>query len=284
MLVTAMNSQEKIKLLQEIALESKNELSSALIFATETLRDSANVDDLEKDYTSNDKQAMYNEYDFKSYDNKIYTLLFFYLLLTSLRVTNKEKAKYNFNPSKYILEENIKNYSKNIATQITNESKKALFNAIDKIAAAQDTPSNSIKTLNNCVGLNNPQVTALNNYKNRMYKNGLKPNRINDYIDKYSKKKLMERTDNIADEELSKSARMAQVDAIRQATNQGIIDKSKYHFKWILNRDERLCTNCASMFGATREINEPWSTPVGLVDIPNLHNRCRCDEELVEKK
>lgn len=102
---------------------------------------------------------------------------------------------------------------------------------------------------------------------------------IDRLVTRYAERQLKYRAEVIARTETIRAANAGQIEAWRQAQQQGLLS-STARMKWIYTKDERTCTICpqiAEMNPGGVPIGGAFQSPVGLVRLPpDPHPSCRC--------
>jgi hypothetical protein len=114
-------------------------------------------------------------------------------------------------------------------------------------------------------------------------KEPLKQQQIDAMVQRYVERSLRNRAENIARTETIRAAHAGLRESWRQAQEQGFL-KSGTRQKWILATDERRCDICPQVVQMNPDgvlLGSKFRSPVGLVDGPPLHPRCRCSMGLV---
>lgn len=107
---------------------------------------------------------------------------------------------------------------------------------------------------------------------------------INAMVDRYVSRQLKYRAEMIARTETIRAANAGQIEAWRQAQQQGYL-AATVRQQWIYTKDERTCDICpqiADMNPGGVAIGGMFQSPVGLVKMPpDPHPQCRCALGLV---
>jgi hypothetical protein len=75
------------------------------------------------------------------------------------------------------------------------------------------------------------------------------------------------------------AANDASLAAWRQAAADGLVDPAQVRRHWVVADDERLCEVCEPIPNLNPGgvgLDEPFRTPIGALDGPTAHPRCRC--------
>jgi hypothetical protein len=170
----------------------------------------------------------------------------------------------------------IKARTAELVTEVSNETVLALREAVRSAAEAGYGADKTAEHLKSLIGLTTRQAGAVTNYRDRLISSGKKYERAQTMADKYSKRLLQYRAENIARTELMRASNQGFNEMLQQGADQGILPPSTYEIYWILTPDDRLCDKCKEMAGVTTTLGQPFSTAAGNIDTPPLHPSCRC--------
>jgi hypothetical protein len=115
----------------------------------------------------------------------------------------------------------------------------------------------------------------------RLMAEGGRPTRaqIERLVQRYTERQLRYRAEMIARTETIRAANAGQIEAWRQAQQQGWLSNT-VRMQWIVTRDERTCKICPQIPGLNPggvPIGGAFQSPVGLVrQPPDPHPQCRC--------
>jgi hypothetical protein len=108
----------------------------------------------------------------------------------------------------------------------------------------------------------------------------LKPEQIDKMVEAYAKKYRAYRARNIARTEAMRTCNAGVQEGWRQGIAGGHVVESLIRRKWILTKDERLCSVCSPIPGMNPKLGvpfgSPFKTPKGPVFLPGVHPSCRC--------
>lgn len=125
------------------------------------------------------------------------------------------------------------------------------------------------------IGLHSRQAMAALNYRGQLAAAGLSPAAITRAMAKYTRRKLAERTLNIARTETMTALNYGRNAVFNTAIRRGALPPGAQK-EWIITPDERLCRLCAPMAGVTVGVRAKFQTARGAVPAPPLHPSCRC--------
>lgn len=133
----------------------------------------------------------------------------------------------------------------------------------------------SASRLKDFIGMTKPQLAAAKVYENGLIAGGTKPALLKRLMDRYKKKKLLQRSRTIARTESMDVLNRGIGKAWNQADKEGQMSPGMLKV-WILSPDELLCPLCVDMQGRTVPFNRDFS-PTN----PPRHPNCRCTYGLV---
>lgn len=137
----------------------------------------------------------------------------------------------------------------------------------------------------NALALTPEQVIVSNVYFKDLTKKGLDANTINQRMAKFNAHQLQDRAETIAHHMCLTATHQGQLQSIREAVAQGMLDPSRTDRVWSSAGDERRCEICEYMEGKSTPADEPWTLKDGTkVWIPQeAHIQCRCSWSLVTR-
>lgn len=108
---------------------------------------------------------------------------------------------------------------------------------------------------------------------------------VDQMVERYASRMLDFRANTIARTETINAARIGTQNAWVQASENGLLERSKIRQGWMVTPDDRLCIYCAAVPDLNPDgvpIGSQFKTPLGPVDGPTLHPNCRCIVYLLE--
>lgn len=173
-------------------------------------------------------------------------------------------------------------YAAQLVQGLTNETRKAMAQAISEFIRLQVPPEEGARMLRQMLGLTPQYARAVVNFQNGLRQKGYDPAYIQDKADEYSTRLLNHRARVVARTETLRALQEGQRQSFGQAVEQGVLIKDRTRRQWVTAADERVCSICAPMDGELTTLDEPWSTSEGPVQIPTeSHIQCRCAAVLV---
>lgn len=128
------------------------------------------------------------------------------------------------------------------------------------------------------IGLNAPQMRALNNMRGRLANEGRSESYIQLKAQEYISKALIYRARMIAATESIDAACQGQLEFWMQAMDEDLLPKGVLKVWWT-TPDDKVCPSCSKMHGQRRSLDANFSDPMGVFDggkRPTLHPKCRC--------
>ena len=177
-------------------------------------------------------------------------------------------------------------HSATAVTRINELTRLGIRQAVVSTLSADMSRAEQVRHIKGMIGLTPRYVTAVNNYRAELVKQGLSKARIAELVKAKREKYLWLRATMIADTELMMAANMGQYLLWEQAAYQGLLLASEWLRIWIVTPDDRLCQDCLAMEGQTVELlkmnfqGEVNNQPVSVL-VPPLHTKCRCTTGLI---
>lgn len=108
----------------------------------------------------------------------------------------------------------------------------------------------------------------------------LAPEQIDKMVEAYERKYLAYRARTIARTEAARTTNFGVQDAWRQAIEEQKVDEKLIRRRFIVSKDERLCSVCGPIPSLNPKqgvkVAQPFNTPKGPVFLPPIHPNCRC--------
>lgn len=179
-------------------------------------------------------------------------------------------------------EEWARRYAARLVEGLTNETKRAMADAIAEFIRLQIPPEEGARMLRQMLGLTQQYARAVVNYQNDLRVRGIDPALIQRKADEYSRRLLNHRARMVARTETMRALQEGQRQGYTQAVEQGVLLPNRTRRQWVTANDERVCEVCGPMDGALTTLEQPWDTPAGPLDKPtDSHPQCRCSQILV---
>lgn len=173
-------------------------------------------------------------------------------------------------------------YAAQLVQGLTNETRRAMAQAIAELIRLQVPPAEGARMLRQMLGLTKPAARAVINFQNDLRQQGYESAYIQSKSEEYANRLLNHRARVIARTETLRAAQEGQRQSFQQAVEQGVLVKDRTRRQWVTATDERVCPICAPMDGVTTTLDEPWATAIGPVQTPtDTHPQCRCAVVLV---
>jgi len=178
----------------------------------------------------------------------------------------------------------LEQFGAGMVTNVTDETIEALRRLLVAGYDQGYTPQEIARQMRDSLGLTTAQVEQRKRLYEQWLAEGMSVEDANAKLERWVKKKIKERAEIIATNELKYAGNRGQEMLWEAAQQGGLLPKENVKRKWILTNDEHLCRLCGAMVGerALTNIGEPWETDKGAVYTPqDIHVRCRCAERLV---
>lgn len=175
--------------------------------------------------------------------------------------------------------EELRKFGAAMVKDVSEATKAAIRQALVDAYAEGETAQEVARKIRNWIGLTERDWKLAEKRVARWRELGYSEAKIEDMIEKWVEKKIAERAETIALNELVYAANRGQEMAWNAAVRAGFLDPNNVEREWIAAGDERMCEICEQGDGMRAPLNEPF--PNGF-DRPNdSHIRCRCTEGLV---
>jgi hypothetical protein len=161
-------------------------------------------------------------------------------------------------------------------------AKETIRTFLAKALSGETTPSGAAKDIKDLIGLDPNRVRRADKFWQKLVEQDVPDRDIQRRVGRYMDSLLRERAEVIARNEIHKAAGAGQQVAWDSAAQTGLIDKAEYSKVWIVTWDEVLCDLCEPMDGQVVGMDEPFDTPNGPQDFPDMHVQCRCTATLVK--
>ncbi len=179
------------------------------------------------------------------------------------------------------------NYSSTQVTGITDVTKQAIQDLVEKGFREGIHPNQLAKQIRPLIGLTTGQAQAVESYRQKLIdEDAVAPARIEKAVAKYRNKLHNERARTIARTETITSSAMGQQLLWEQMVADGELDETVIQRVWITAMDERKCPVCGALNGRTVGLRDNFShttdgssggagkTYTALT--PAIHPNCRC--------
>lgn len=191
----------------------------------------------------------------------------------------------------------------NMVTNVTAETKQAIRDIVVRGFREGIAPRVQAREIMGLVGLTRRDAGAADRYLAGLLADGMDPTRAESLFDRYTRRLLRRRAENIARTEMRNAATQGRRLGWQQAADAGYLDPASTRIIWMVTPDDRLCARCAPMAGQTVGFYDAFTsrveatgdlsgnpggiTPFGgstralaehvTVNGPPLHPSCRCD-------
>lgn len=159
-----------------------------------------------------------------------------------------------------------------LVVEIKEQQLAALRAALVKYGVGEAvTPFELAKQIRLLVGLTERDALAVGRFQTRLIEQGLSPDAIVKKVDKYADFLLNARAERIARTELANAYNQGQMEALRQAKEDGYLDGA-VRKTWIAG-GPRVCEFCAELDGEEVGLDDNFSADI---QGPTLHPNCAC--------
>lgn len=199
----------------------------------------------------------------------------------------------------------LRDYGLRLVSQVTEDTRAGVREVLARQLGEGVNPRGVATEVGRLVGLTANQVKTVRNYRRALEdlkgealvrafrdkrfdrtvaraiqeKAGLPAKVIDRLVERYRERMIRDRGETIARTESIRAANLANWAAMRQAIEQGKIEAGAVTRRWVVARDERTCPTCKAVPGLNAEgvgMMEAFRTPIGPVQHPPLHPKCRC--------
>jgi hypothetical protein len=199
------------------------------------------------------------------------------------------KPKIRFDTTNPRLIKVIDNNVGNLITLIEDSTRNNIRRVIKKTFDEGLPPKKSAKLIIDEIGLTQNQARALENYQAAQEAAGIKGKKLAQRIERFRKRKLKERSLNIARTETIRAVNEGQKEMWLQAKDEGFLDPAITRKKWVVTPDDDLCPICIGIraLGEVIPIEQDFIVPATKftsktkVNTPPAHPLCRCAMELI---
>lgn len=200
----------------------------------------------------------------------------------------------------------LQRYDFDLIKQIGNDTREAIRGVVQHAFQYGGHPREQARQIREMIGLTDDQAKAVQRFRTELEEGdraalrrglrdrrfdptlnralgsvgeGLDADQIDVMVTRYSEKMLAARAENIARTETINAAQAGQQMAWEQAADKGLLSRTKLRQGWLVTPDDRLCIYCAVIPEMNPEgvpLGGYFQTPLGPVQRPTLHPKCRC--------
>lgn len=201
----------------------------------------------------------------------------------------KSDWRVQYSPSSQAAVDWAKQYTANLVSQVTDETRAAIRGAVVAGIAAGKTNAGRrgkliggiAKDIHPLIGLTSQQSSALGTYRTQLEDQALPQPQIDRLVLKKSGELLRARAELIAKTEGIKAMNQGQYFTWQQAVADKTLNPSYSRRIWVTYGDEKVCPVCQGLSHQIVKMDEPF---VDLNDAPLMtppgHPRCRCRQSL----
>jgi hypothetical protein len=166
-----------------------------------------------------------------------------------------------------------------LVVEVTREQKQALREVILSGYNAGHRPEVVAREVRKVVGLTSREIAAMHNRRDTLLASGVSPDQAARASGKYGQQLLTARAKRIARTELKEAESAGQLDAWREARNEGLISQRVMR-TWVASGEA--CEICQDLDGQVIELDGAYESEEE-VDHPPAHPNCECTETLIEE-
>lgn len=201
----------------------------------------------------------------------------------------------------------VRNYGFNMIRQVTEDTRDGIRAIVSNALEFGGHPTEQARQIRSLIGLTEDQADAVSNFRrlletrdrsalnralrDRRFDSTLRrvisdpeaaaftDEQITRMTERYASRMLDFRATTIARTETINAARLGTQGAWVQATENGLLQRSKVRQGWMVTPDDKLCIYCAEVPLLNPDgvpLGEQFKTALGPVDGPTLHPLCRC--------
>lgn len=195
----------------------------------------------------------------------------------------KSSWKVQYSPSSQAAVDWAKQYTANLVSQVTDETKKAIREAV--VAGIQAGKTNAgrrgqpiagiAKDIHPLIGLTTQQAATLGNYRTQLEAQATPQPQVDKLVAKKAAELLRGRAELIAKTEGIKAMNQGQYFTWQQAVADKTLNDSYTRRIWVTYGDERVCPVCAGLSTQTVKMDEPFIDMNGTpLMTPGAHPAC----------
>jgi len=184
---------------------------------------------------------------------------------------------YAFNGKNERAQTSAREYGARAVREVSAETRRAINLLVEQGIRDGIPPVRLARMVKANIGLTARQALSVARYEERMRRQGHKPSQVTKRTNAYRRKKMRERSRNIAQTETMGALNRGKLEAGYQAEANGLLDNPVK--RWVVGMDERVCPKCGPMEDQRVPLNDAFSN--GL-HAPPAHPRCRCTISVVE--
>jgi hypothetical protein len=208
--------------------------------------------------------------------------------------------------------QSVRTYGFNLIRQVTDDTRDGIRAIVSNALEFGGHPAEQARQIRSLIGLTENQADAVANFRRLLVSrdrgaldralrdrrfdgtlrrvisdpaaDALSDEQIDRMVERYASRMLDFRATNIARTESINAARLGTQGAWVQATENGLLVRSKVRQGWMVTPDDRLCIYCAEVPLLNPEgvrLGEQFQTALGPVDGPTLHPNCFPGDTLV---
>jgi SPP1 gp7 family putative phage head morphogenesis protein len=186
------------------------------------------------------------------------------------------QAVYRFDISNPRTLEFIRDHTAELVTGVTDETRLAIRQVIDRAFTDGMHPRQSAKYIKELIGLTERDALAVDNLRRRLEAEGVPRDKAIKRIQVQKNKFLKARAETIARNETMLASNSGTWNSHMLAMEQGLIPENTIK-RYITSRDDRVSNICKPLEGQRRPLDVPFDTALGPRMFPPVFPRCRCN-------
>lgn len=152
----------------------------------------------------------------------------------------------------------LRNESSRLIVGVSTESMLSIRTLLSTGYEAGTGIRPTARQIRSVVGILPSHAAAVTRYGQMLFNLGYDQDRIDGYVDTYTRRLLAYRADNIARTEAMTAAHVGQLAAWQHLVEQNLIDPARSWMEWMTATDDRVCPLCAPMDGKKVRIGSPF--------------------------
>lgn len=194
-------------------------------------------------------------------------------------ITEYAGRPFGFTPTGRRIEEWIQVRGGELAVALTDAQRDAVRAILRRYTVDQPvSPDELGRILRPVIGLTPKQAAAVVRFRESLIAEGLPPKKVDHQVGNYAGFLHRYRAERIARTELAFSYNFGQLEAVRQAGEQGFFGGEVVK-EWMTAEDERVCPHCGPLDGQIIGLEETFpglTEKVPFTYTPPAHPNCRC--------
>ena len=183
--------------------------------------------------------------------------------------------KFNLKGKNLFAEKAAEQIAADMVVNVVEETKAAIRVLVVRSIREGIAPMEIARMMRSLLGMNSLQMQGALNYRKTLIKLGHPPEKVQKLLEKYTAKKIKQRTETIARTEVMTALNRGKLAGWLQAQEKGLLDPWATK-KWLTPFDERTCPICGAVNGQEVLLNKSFQLRASERMMPPAHPRCRC--------